>query len=62
MIMELFINAINYCKDGLKKAIDNNEDEPVIQAWANELRKWDHHFQHYYKTCKNPILPKHVTE
>lgn len=38
--MELFINAINYCKDGLKKAIDNNEDEPVIQAWVNELRKW----------------------
>lgn len=28
--MELYINAINYCKNGLNKAIENNDTPNII--------------------------------
>lgn len=50
--MDLFINAIRYCEDGLDKAIENNDDLDIIQAWRSELARWKANFLHYYQLCK----------
>ena len=54
--MDLFLNAINYCKNGLNKAIKNNDDTNIIMKWKLELEKWNQEFQKYYHTCKNPMI------
>ena len=56
--MELYINAINYCKNGLNKAIENNDTSNIIMKWKLELERWNQEFQKYYTTCKNPMIIK----
>lgn len=56
--MDLFLNAIKYCQNGLDKAIKNNDDANIIMKWKLELEKWNREFQKYYTTCKNPMIIK----
>lgn len=56
--MELYINAINYCKNGLNKAIENNDTPNIIMKWKLELDKRTKEFQKYYHTCKNSMIIK----
>lgn len=51
--MELYLNAINYCADKLKRAIDNEDSRDIIESWRSELRRWNAAFLHYCKVC-NP--------
>lgn len=53
--MDMFLNAVKYCEDGLSRAIANNDSPVVIQAWKDELSKWKYKTGHYYVTCKNPM-------
>lgn len=48
--MELFINAIKYCENGLRRAIENDEEISIIKAWKSELEKWRYNFIKYYQT------------
>lgn len=54
--MDMFIKAIEYCKNGLKNAIENNDDNSIIKEWRQELDKWNYEFHKYYNTCKNPMI------
>lgn len=54
--MDMFIKAIEYCKNGLKNAIENNDDISIIKEWRQDLYKWNYEFHKYYNTCKNPMI------